>query len=257
MENEYYDRAVSLKQEIVAQTHDMVEQRKQVRAHLALTTGESVLDVGSGNGILAREMLSDVGDSGKVVGVDPAEPMISMSRHLCPKALFLQGDSTAFPVGSGEFDAVTASQVLCFVPDVDAALAEMFRVLRSSGRLVILDTDWDTLLWNCNDRGLLRRVVNELTKPYASANVPRTLSRRLKSAGFEVTERKAYPIVNWELNEQSYSAQLASFLPTERDDLEQNGQALGPAWAAELSEVAAKGEYMFSMNRYIFSARKP
>lgn len=255
MASEYYDKAVSLQQQRIAQTHDMLAQRRELRSHLALRTGERVLDVGSGNGILASELLSDVGRTGKVVGVDPAEPMIEMSRQFCPEAVFLQGDAVALPVDSGEFDAVTASQVLCFVADVDAALAEMFRVLRPGGRLVILDTDWDTLLWNCNDQALLQRVVAELTRPYTSAHLPRTLSRQLQGVGFDVTDRRAYPVVNWGLDEPSYSAQIAAFLSAESNDPEV--QALGSAWTAELSGVAARGEYLFSLNRYIFCARKP
>jgi len=255
MSDEYYDEVASSKQEVVAQTHDMADQRRKVIEQLSLKTGESVLDVGSGNGILAREMLDKVGDSGTVVGIDPAESMISMSRGLCPGVSFLRGDASSLPVESAVFDAVTASQVLCFVLDVEAALAEMHRVLRTSGRLVILDTDWDTLLWNCSDKELLSDVVADLTNPYTSAHVPRTLSRQLKSAGFDLIERHAYPIVNWELSDESYSGLLASFL-TSREDGQQNGVDLKSAWKAELAEMAAKGEYAFSLNRYIFSARK-
>ncbi|MEM7195719.1 MAG: methyltransferase domain-containing protein [Pseudomonadota bacterium] len=255
MGDEYYDEAVSLKQEVVARTPDMVRQRQAVMAALALNAGESVLDVGSGNGILAREMLNAVGPSGSVIGVDPAEPMIAMSRTLCPGATFHQGNASALPVASEAFDAVTASQVLGFVPDVDTALAEMHRVLRFSGRLVILDTDWQTLLWNCSDSELLEKVITELTSPYTSAHVPRTLSAKLVSAGFELVDRKVHPIVNWNLSEESYSAQLTSFLPTREEG---NGRRidLRSAWNAEQTRMNNKGEYLFSLNRYIFTAQK-
>jgi len=255
MNNEYYDEAASLKQEVVAQTQDMVMQRQAVMLALSLKAGESVLDVGSGNGILARDMLAQVGSSGSVTGVDPAQAMISMSRNLCPGASFYKGDATDLPVESEVFDAVTASQVLCFLPDVSAALAEMHRVLRPSGRLVILDTDWDTLLWNCNNKELLNRVIAELTSPYTSAHVPKLLSKQLRSAGFEIIERKVYPIVNWALSEESYSGQLSSFLSTGEGENDAETD-LRSAWNAELTEISANGEYVFSLNRYIFTAIK-
>ncbi len=255
MSNGYYDEVAASNQELIAQTRDMVKQRQEVIAQLSLKIGESVLDVGSGSGILVRDMLGKVGNSGVVVGVDTSGPMIAMSRELYPEASFRKGDASSLPVESGVFDAVTANQVLCFLPDVESALVEMHRVLRPSGRLVILDTDWDTLLWNCCDQALLNAVVSELTSPYVSRNIPRTLSRQLESVGFELVERKAFPIVNWEFSDESYSGRVSSFLPT-REDGQQDQIDLRSMWRDEMAGMATKGEYLFSLNRYIFSARK-
>ncbi len=134
MGKQFYDEDMARQQEKLAATPDMAAQRLVMLNVLDLKDGERVLDVGSGNGIFVREMLSVVGESGHVCGVDSAEPMVSMATALCPSGQFLQGDATDLPVEDSSFDVVTASQVLCFVSAINKALSEMFRVLKPGGR---------------------------------------------------------------------------------------------------------------------------
>ncbi|MEM7408346.1 MAG: methyltransferase domain-containing protein [Pseudomonadota bacterium] len=255
MPDAYYDEAAAKKQEKVAQSRDMVRQREVTRDLLALRTGEAVLDVGSGNGILAREMVHEVGPTGSVTGVDPAPPMVAMAARICPQATFLEGGADALPVDSEQFDVVTASQVLCFVPDIDAALAEMRRVLKPSGRVVLLDTDWDSLVWHCRHPELLARVLAELKRPYGSSAVPKTLSRRLTDAGFQITGRIVHPIVNWSFSDDAFSRQMSTFLPGD-PNVPADARLDGPRWFQHMAELDAAGEYMFSINRYLFAAAK-
>jgi len=247
MNKEYYDKVGAAQQEKVAMTNDMVSQRNLVRKILALSSGESVLDVGSGNGILAREMASDVGSEGEVIGVDPAESMVAMAQVVCPAADFILGDAMNLPTEDLYFDAVTASQVLCFVPTVDTAVSEMYRTLKPGGRLVILDSDWGSLVWTCKDRDLLARCVEDLKSPYSNDHVPRTLTHQLTNAGFTILSRQTHTILNWEYSDDSYSKQCVGFIsnPDDREKLDD-----------ELSQLSTAGKYMFSMNRYIFYASK-
>lgn len=247
MTEQYYDKAAAKQQEKVAQTSDMVKQRNLIRKVLALTSGEFVLDVGSGNGILAREMASDVGPKGHVVGVDPAKTMVSMAKAACPVADFIPGDAMKLPTEDLYFDAVMASQVMCFVPCVDTVLSEMHRTLKPGGRLVILDTDWGSLVWTCSDKELLARSIEELTSPYSSAHTPRKLSHQLKNAGFEISSRQSHTILNWDYSPDSFSRQLAGFITNKDDKVNLDN---------DLSQLSDAGKYMFSMNRYVFSAKK-
>ncbi len=77
---QFYDDDMARQQVKVAATPDMVAQRRATLDLLDLKEGEHVLDVGSGNGIFAREMLETVTNAGHVCGVDSAEPMVGRKR---------------------------------------------------------------------------------------------------------------------------------------------------------------------------------
>jgi ubiquinone/menaquinone biosynthesis C-methylase UbiE len=251
-----YDKAMAKQQERLAATSDMMAQRRFLMDRLALQAGECVLDIGSGSGIFVREAMEFVGADGRACGVDSSGPMVELAGHLCPEGQFFLGDAVELPFQDESFDAVTAAQLLCFVPDVARALSEMFRVLRPGGRLVVLDTDWDSIIWNCSDGKLMDRIFGILTAPYANAHVPRSLTRHLKAAGFEITGRDTFTVLNWEPDPSSYSQQTVGFIKPMMDDPNEFTEEERLAWNMDQAAIAEAGEYMFSLNRYIFSAMK-
>ena len=257
MTDSFYDEEMAHRQEKVASTKDMVSQRKVMLALLNLRKEEHVRDVGSGNGIFAREMVEIVGESGHVCGVDSADAMVNIAQSLCPGGTFLKGEATDLPIEESIYDAVTASQLLCFIPDVDKAISEFFRVLKPGGRLVILDSDWGSLVWNCRNKDLMDQAIALLTSPYVDAHTPRTLSRRLTEAGFKITDRQTMTVLNWEPDPDSYSQQTVGFIKAMMEDSPNFTQRDWETWAADQAEIADAGEYMFSLNRYIFTAIKP
>jgi ubiquinone/menaquinone biosynthesis C-methylase UbiE len=258
MSRDFYDEEMSRKQEAMAATPDMQAQRKAVLAALSLRPGERVLEVGAGNGIMAREMLDAVGPAGAVTGLDAAAPMVAMASALCPGASFVEGDAQRLPFRDASFDAATAAQLLCFLPEPDRALGELHRVLRPGGRIVLLDTDWGSLVWNSHAPSLMARAVAAYTRPYADPHVPRTLSRRLAAVGFRVTGRETLTVLNWAPAPDNYAGQTTGFMESIAAAAEDFTAADWDAWVADQNAVAQAGEYMFSLNRYIFSAvREP
>ena len=106
---------------------------------VALAAGTRVLDVACGTGIVARLAASQVGPTGRVVGLDTNEAMLAVARaQPQPTGAHVewrQGDATKLPFPDAEFGAVLCQQGLQYVPDRAAALREMKRVLASGGRL--------------------------------------------------------------------------------------------------------------------------
>jgi SAM-dependent methyltransferase len=99
--------------------------------------GDRVLDVACGTGVLAREAIARVSDSGTVVGLDVAEGMLAVAKQLAPTIDWQQGPAEALPFPDGSFDAVVSQFGLMFFPDRAKALHEMLRVLVPNGRLAI------------------------------------------------------------------------------------------------------------------------
>jgi demethylmenaquinone methyltransferase / 2-methoxy-6-polyprenyl-1,4-benzoquinol methylase len=102
------------------------------------TPGARGLDLACGTGDLALRL---AGRGVAVVGVDLAVPMIRVARRKCEarRVTFVAADITRLPVADACVDLVTAGYALRNVPDLDAALVEMHRVLRPGGRVVALD----------------------------------------------------------------------------------------------------------------------
>jgi len=95
-----------------------------------------VIEVGAGNGMNFRHYPDTVAE---VVAVEPDETLRGLAEQAAKNATVpvrvVAGHSTALPVEDGGFDAAVASLVLCSVPNPEAALAEMRRVLKPGGEL--------------------------------------------------------------------------------------------------------------------------
>jgi arsenite methyltransferase len=254
-----FDEAESRRAEAAYTTADVVEQRRVMLDALRLAPGESVLDVGSGPGILAAEMAAAIGPMGAVHGIDPSESMLAIARQreVPPDAApvaFVSGEADALPFGEGAFDVVVATQVYEYVPDMAAALAEAHRVLRPKGCLAVLDTDWDSIVWRSSDDERMRRVLSAWDEHLADPHLPRRLTGLMREAGFEVTERQTIPLLNAGWDTESFSRHLIGFISgfvPGRQGLTESEVA---AWAQDLQGQGA--DYFFSLNRYLFIAER-
>jgi arsenite methyltransferase len=107
---------------------------------LNIPAGGTALDVGSGPGDVTASLAYAVGSDGLVLGVDISEPMLTRAvrAHSVPQVGFLRADAQRLPLRDATVDAVSSMLVLQLVPEPALALAEMVRVLRPGGRLVVL-----------------------------------------------------------------------------------------------------------------------
>jgi demethylmenaquinone methyltransferase/2-methoxy-6-polyprenyl-1,4-benzoquinol methylase len=98
--------------------------------------GSRVLDVATGTGDLAIALRAR---GAEVVGLDFSERMLELAREKAPDVRFQAGNALALPFRDGEFDAVTVGFGARNFSDLSQGLAEMARVTRPGGRLVVLE----------------------------------------------------------------------------------------------------------------------
>jgi arsenite methyltransferase len=109
-----------------------------------LHAGEVVLDLGSGGGIDVLLSAKRVGPEGLAYGVDMTDEMLSLARRNArdagvTNAHFLKGDIENIPLPAESVDVVISNCVVNLSPDKPQVLREIFRVLRSGGRVGISD----------------------------------------------------------------------------------------------------------------------
>ena len=109
-----------------------------------LKPGQHVLDLGSGAGNDCFVARAEVGESGKVIGIDFSEDMVKKARrnnqkHGFKNVYFLSGDIEEMPLKADQFDVVLSNCVLNLVPDKHKAFSEIHRVLKPGGHFCVSD----------------------------------------------------------------------------------------------------------------------
>jgi len=185
---------------MTAGLHHTWRQRAADRAEIG--PGDSVLDVCCGTGDLAFELAGRVEPDGRVVGSDFSEPMLDLAREKAAgrdtPVRFEWADALRLPYDEGRFDAVTVGFGVRNLSDLDRGLAEMRRVLRPGGRLVILEITQPTRpplstfysLWFDRVVPVLGRIAGDsaaysyLPESVRSFPSPRGLAEKMDAAGF-------------------------------------------------------------------------
>lgn len=156
---QHYDRANNIMSFGSGQAY-----RRAALKRAGLRPGMNVLDVGTGTGLLAREASRLIGPSGQVVGVDPSFEMMAAGRLRNPACL-IQGFGERLPFTDGKFDFVTMGYALRHVEDLDLAFGEYRRVLRTGGRLLLLEiTEPKSVLGSALARAYFGTVVPLFTR---------------------------------------------------------------------------------------------
>jgi ubiquinone/menaquinone biosynthesis C-methylase UbiE len=125
--------------ERVAARQDLRAERlaEEVREFVRPTGDERALDVGTGAGALALALAPLVRE---VVGLDPVPELLELAHErAAANTAFVEGDGTALPFPDGDFDLTGTHRTLHHVPRPDLAVAELARVTRPGGRVLVVD----------------------------------------------------------------------------------------------------------------------
>ncbi|MEM7019630.1 MAG: methyltransferase domain-containing protein [Pseudomonadota bacterium] len=239
---------------------DIVAQRRSFIKKLELKSGESILDVGAGPGYLLAEMANITGVNGHITGIDLSPDMVAIAQNRCkelPQVTVQEGDATNLPCADEIFDVLVSTQVYEYVADMPGALCEAYRVLKPGGRIAILDTDWQSVVWHNSDPARMTRVMKAWDAHLFDPNLPQTLLPKLRAAGFSLQSCDILPILNPEYDPQTYSGTMLRNIAGFTANIEEIGKEVATAWREDLLSHGSAGTYFFSLNRYVFIAQKP
>ncbi|MFQ5896763.1 MAG: methyltransferase domain-containing protein [Candidatus Methylomirabilia bacterium] len=227
-----------------------------------IKAGSRVLEVGSGTGVVCRDLARIVGPQGAVVGVDPSRVFVEAARRLARKQRM--GSRTRFEVGDGKrlrfrdgtFDATLAVTVLLHLSNPVAVLREMIRVTRPGGVVGVQDQDFGTLVLDHPDRALTRRILNGVAgRIYADPWSGRTMFGLLRRLGL-----KRIRLITDVYQDTQLGAWTRSTLERRAEHavkLQIVGVRQARQWLQAIESKAHEGTFVFTLNFYGVVGVKP
>ena len=180
-----------------------------------LQPGERVLDLGSGGGIDCFLAAQQVGETGKVTGLDMTPSMLELARKNraslgLENVEFVQGEMEAMPLPSDSYDVIISNCVVCLSPDKDSVFSESFRVLAPGGRIHLSD------VLALSPEGPAVTDAASWVSCAAGAEYHETYIGRMKRAGFVDIEVAGEGVEFWDESEKATYTNTASFKVTAR-----------------------------------------
>ncbi len=183
-----------------------------------LQSGERVLDLGSGGGIDCFLAAQQVGESGRVTGLDMTPSMLELARKNqeslgLTNVEFVKGELESMPLPSNSYDVIISNCVVCLSPDKDSVFSESFRVLAPGGRIHLSD-----VLALSADGPAVTDAASWVSCA-AGAEYHETYIDRMRRAGFVDIEINGEGFEFWDESEKETYTNTASFKVTARKPL--------------------------------------
>jgi len=230
---------------------------------MQIVPGTAVLDVGCGAGADTIPLAGLAGTAGKVAGVDHDREMVRRAR-LAAEAQGVSGnvihvcaDASNLPFPSNSFEACRSERLFQHLPHPQTALAEMVRVTKPGGRLVVMDTDHGTWSVDTPERDIERRITRFKADHFGhNGYAGRQLFGLLRKAGLqEVTcEVISGYFTNYEL--VRFMFMLDEVEPAAVKAGVINEEEL-IRWRTSLEAAAAAGTFFCSESMLLVVGRKP
>lgn len=243
-------------------TRSQARLRRRFLRFCRIAPGWRVVEVGSGSGVVARDVAEMVGPHGHVTGVDRSRVLLAAARcrareeRLDRRLDFRLGDAAALPLRTGRFDCALAVTVLLHVARPGAMLRELARVTRPGGVVALQDQDFGTQVLDHPDRALTRVILDGVTaRMYPEPYSGRTLVRRLVELGLERVRlladvyqvRSLDPFTHGLLTRRAQLAQRFGLV----------GAGRAARWLAAIERADAAGHFVFTFNYYGATGVKP
>ncbi len=245
--------------EIAYQGAEITRRRQASFDALRPEPGETILDIGCGNGLLTAELARAVGPDGKVIGIDPSDEMRKPAVSRCKAFDWVeisQGTAHELPIGTEIADKAVSTQVFEYLDDIPGAVQEVFRTLKAGARFVIGDIHFDSFLWFSDHPDRMRRMMRSWDHHLTERCIPAILPPILRSSGFAVDEIRPLTLCDHLLKSDGLASVMMQLMKRYALVHGHVSEEEATAWFDEQTALAAEGRFFFSITHFVICARK-
>ena len=229
-----------------------------------LPDGASVVDLGCKNAAYLNGLMDEFpGKIMKAIGADITARHFSMVEYKQPVELCVMNCAEKLDFADNEFDLVLAKDMLECLPDKEAFVNEIHRILKPGGIVICVNADWDSAVFNGENKDLITKAIHAyaVTKQWWMDDLDSWMGRRtysvFNSSGYFESSVDMYSVVETEYKEGSMGYGFSKDIGWL---VEENTGALTSAEYEEflhnLEEANKNGEYIFSKPYYIYKGVK-
>ena len=238
--------------DVVRTQPDRQRLKMVIAERLNVSGGDRVLDVGCGTGDDVRMLASLVGPTGRVTGIDVSKTMIDVAQERSQASSlpvsFALGDARSLDFPDDAFDACRCETVLMHLDGEPArAIAEMARVTRPGGRVVVADFHWDAMVIEHPDRTRTREVVHTACDAIRHGWIGSQLPRLMADAGLSnIGVEGSILRFTHEIMREVLKGPLTDAQQQGRLDAAEIAE-----WWQPLDEAEARGQFLMTMLMFI------
>jgi SAM-dependent methyltransferase len=225
---------------------------------LAPRLGHRLVDVGCGTGDVLLMLASLVGPTGSVVGIEPSKTMLAEARRRAGERSMpielRQGDATRLDLDDASFDGARCERVFQHLSAPEAAMAELVRVTKPRGRIVVIDTDWGMHAIHGADPQLTARVVGCWADNAANGWSGRRLPALFVDAGIHEPVVVAETFTSVDPRRPALPPFTIMAAAAERTGALSAGEA--EAWLAQLAEAARRGQFFWAATMFAVAGER-
>lgn len=226
---------------------------------LGVRLGHRILDAGCGTGDVARALAGIVGPTGSVVGVEASDVMLAEARRRAHGTLlpveFRAGDICRLDLDTASFDAALSERVLQHLTAPDTAVAELYRVTRRGGRVVVIDTDWGMHAVHGADPALTTAILDAWRDNAANGLSGRRLAGLLTDAGLRDITVAAETLTSTDPRRAAGPPFTTMAAHAERCGAIRAGD--GDTWLAQLAHSGRQGHFFWALTMFTVAATRP
>ena len=221
--------------------------------------GARLLDVGCGTGEVVRSLAGLVGAHGSVVGVEPSVTMVDEARRRTGdgnlRVEFLTGDIARLDFEDATFDGVVCERVFQHLAAPETAIAELVRVTRPGGRLVVIDTDWGMHAIHGADPGITARITSVWSDNAANGWSGRRLPGLFAGAGLGDRVVVAETLTSTDAQRPTGPPFTTMAAAVERAGALSAGEA--QTWLTQLVDAGERGQFFWALTMFAVAGTRP